>query len=182
MQIYNYDSITGEFLTPGIADESPLEPGKYLIPAFATDQEPPIIGKNQIAIYREGTWQIVPDYRGQEAYDIDENGFCVGSHDWQIGDEPGKTVVLTQNPVVPKPKWNGTQWINGRTQEEKIDAIRVVRDSLISESDWLMLPDVPITAENRIQWQVYRQALRDFTATCDVDNPIWPIQPEYITA
>jgi hypothetical protein len=67
------------------------------------------------------------------------------------------------------------------TTEEKINAIRAKRNVLISETDWLMLPDVPITAENRTQWEQYRQALRDLPDICDPDNPIWPTKPSYIT-
>lgn len=40
MKVYNYHPITNEYIGPSIADESPLEPGVYHIPGFATVVEP----------------------------------------------------------------------------------------------------------------------------------------------
>jgi hypothetical protein len=41
-----------------------------------------------------------------------------------------------------------------------LDVIRKERNRLLSESDWRVLPDSPITNKN--EWYAYRQALRDF--------------------
>lgn len=58
MKIYHYDSRTNEFVGQSDADESPLEPGVFLIPAFATDQTPPTPGANQKVVWRNGAWEI----------------------------------------------------------------------------------------------------------------------------
>lgn len=79
MKIYNYSPITKEFLGMSDADPSPLEPGQFLVPAFATVRPPPATGANQRAVYSEigAAWSIVPDFRGkyfdkdnQSAYEI----------------------------------------------------------------------------------------------------------------
>lgn len=64
MKIYNYHSITGEYLGESIADESPLEPGVCLIPAHATAEAPPQARTGQIARYLDNAWRVVEDVRG----------------------------------------------------------------------------------------------------------------------
>lgn len=63
------------------------------------------------------------------------------------------------------------------TIEEKMAVIRAERDQLLTDSDKYMVPDYPISDELREQWLIYRQILREFPTVCDVDNPIWPVQP-----
>lgn len=40
MKIYNYEAHTGKYINESYADESPLEPGVFLLPALATTIEP----------------------------------------------------------------------------------------------------------------------------------------------
>lgn len=59
MKIYNYDQ-NGKLIGSSKADPSPLEEGMYLIPARATDQEPPV-PKNGFDIYwNETKWEYRP--------------------------------------------------------------------------------------------------------------------------
>jgi len=64
MKIYNYHSKYKNFILESIADESPLEPGIFLIPAYATDIKPPICESNQIQIFNGISWDIIEDKRG----------------------------------------------------------------------------------------------------------------------
>ena len=75
MIIYNYDSITFEYIGESQASLDPEESKKqgkdiYLIPANATDKKPPIPKTNETVIFDNG-WKIVPDYRGM--YMVDES-------------------------------------------------------------------------------------------------------------
>lgn len=63
MKYYQTDEhgfLVGEF----DADESPLEPGVYLIPRGGIADAPPIAGPDQAAKYEAGAWSLVPDHRG----------------------------------------------------------------------------------------------------------------------
>ena len=64
MKIYNYHSEYKYFINTSIADESPLEPGVFLIPAHSTTIEPPTCESNQIQIFNGTSWDIVEDKRG----------------------------------------------------------------------------------------------------------------------
>lgn len=69
MVIYHYHPVNGEFLGQGEADQSPLEINVFLIPAYATDVQPPTAGENQAAIFNDGAWSIVDDFRGVVYWD-----------------------------------------------------------------------------------------------------------------
>lgn len=56
--------------------------------------------------------------------------------------------------------------------------IREVRNSLLSESDWKILPGSPLSDEEKTEWHTYRQALRDLPAnTSDPADPTYPTPP-----
>lgn len=58
MKIYHYHPETGILLGEGMADESPLEPGVWLIPAHATFTKPPTANEGQQVVIVNGTWQV----------------------------------------------------------------------------------------------------------------------------
>ena len=58
MNIYHYIADTGIFYAEGVADESPLEPGIFLVPAYATTVAPPEITEPEIAVFRNGGWNV----------------------------------------------------------------------------------------------------------------------------
>jgi hypothetical protein len=101
MQIYNYDHDTGEYQGFAIADENPLEPGEFLIPAFATTTAPPAPGTKQAAAFVAGTWALVPDHRGETWYIARGVPYVV----IQIGDPT--TMTSEGDPDQGKPAFNG---------------------------------------------------------------------------
>lgn len=56
------------------------------------------------------------------------------------------------------------------TQEELAEMKRADRDRLLQESDIRMLPDFPISAEEKELWLLYRQYLRDITKDHEFPN------------
>lgn len=69
MKVHNYDSVTGEYLGSANAQESPLEPGVFLVPAYATQQAPPAARVGFAACWRENAWAMVEDHRGERFWD-----------------------------------------------------------------------------------------------------------------
>lgn len=100
MQIFHFHPVTGEFLGIGIADQSPLEPGVFLIPAFATELQQPEASSNQIPVFNGTGWELLSDYRGSEYWLPD------GSHHVirDIGVAPPEDALFEepeQQPAVP---------------------------------------------------------------------------------
>ena len=72
------------------------------------------------------------------------------------------------------------------TAEEKAElqaqmwkSIRSERDQKLQNCDWTQLNDVPLTSNQKQQWVVYREQLRNITS--QTDDPaliVWPIQPQ----
>ena len=64
------------------------------------------------------------------------------------------------------------------TGEQLALAVRTKRDQLISDTDYLVMPDYPISADLLAKVKAYRQALRDIPEQvgfpADID---WPINP-----
>ena len=62
--------------------------------------------------------------------------------------------------------------------EHNLNALRQLRQRYLQDCDWTQMPDSPLSAEKKTEWQTYRQALRDITltATCCSDV-VWPTPP-----
>lgn len=70
MIIYRFDKRTGEYAGQHEAREDPREPGRYLIPGGATEQEPPAFDAGQVAVFDGTGWQVEEDHRGEVWYDV----------------------------------------------------------------------------------------------------------------
>lgn len=76
-------------------------------------------------------------------------------------------------------KWIGDAWVFD--EETFFSNIRLQRDTKLSNSDWTVMPDSPLSAEKQAEWQTYRQALRDVPANnasiTHLDQVVWPTPP-----
>lgn len=75
--------------------------------------------------------------------------------------------------------WNQTD----ATQEEidiKIEnqweQIRVARNEILTQCDWTILSDSPVSSSIE-EWKTYRQQLRDITNQSNPFEVVWPTQP-----
>lgn len=64
MKIYNYHPEYKTYVGSSYADPSPLEPGVFLIPAHATELEPPECSSCEIPVFNENSWDIIQNCCG----------------------------------------------------------------------------------------------------------------------
>lgn len=57
MQVYCYD-VDGVFISQEQAQESPLEPGVWLLPARSTTIAPPSVSEGQQAVWNGAVWEV----------------------------------------------------------------------------------------------------------------------------
>ena len=62
-------------------------------------------------------------------------------------------------------------------------SVRLARDFLLDETDWAMISDCPLSADDKALYTTYRQKLRDIPASTEfttaVENTKFPISPEF---
>jgi hypothetical protein len=64
MKIYHYHPEYKIYLGSSDADPSPLEPGVFLIPAYATELGPPTCTECKVPVFNGTSWDIADDCRG----------------------------------------------------------------------------------------------------------------------
>lgn len=52
------------------------------------------------------------------------------------------------------------------TNEKKFQAMKFLRDILLKECDWTMMPDCPLDDSIKEDWKAWRQWMRDITKHC----------------
>ena len=145
---------TGEYL-------GPIECWDELLPNGATWDCPPDAKEGYTRFYRNGKWEFVEDHRKEEGY---VNG-----------------VKTTIHEVGPLPKDWSTE-PPAPTKEELFVQLRSMRAGKLAASDWTVLPDAPLSADEQMAWKVYRQQLRDLPAQPGApwtsDTIPWPVEPK----
>jgi len=66
-------------------------------------------------------------------------------------------------------------------QSAHVQSMRERRNDLLLKSDFTQFNDSPLSDASKIEWGVYRQALRDITKHSNWPNLVdtdWPIEPE----
>lgn len=163
MKIYNYHPVTGEYLSATVADESPLEEGILLIPAFATDVSPPQTRPLFASVFANGKWIEVADHRGEVWFDALRN-----QHD------------ITDLGVIPDPAWVTT--LPSPTSEKLSADARSRRDALMASTAWryerhareLRISLIP--TDDIVVLDIYMQALADLTKQAGFPESItWPV-------
>ena len=82
-----------------------------------------------------------------------------------------KTVDLTEDEIE---KFNAEVAAGPTELERKLEGIRMIRNGLLSQTDWMANSDVTMSDA----WKKYRQDLRDITEGVTLSTEIvWPTAP-----
>lgn len=69
------------------------------------------------------------------------------------------------------------------TVQELASMIRSQRDAKLSATDYLVVPDYPISPEDLEAVKVYRQALRDIPEQSGFPKNVqWPVEPQFLSS
>ena len=124
MRIYHYDH-QGVYVGESPARPSPKEPGRYLIPALATDQPPPAGAEGLVPVWDGAAWALQPDFRGQAAYDPETGAerTITAPGPWPVG------LAAAPRPG-PTYDWDGAAWAESPA---KVQAAR--RNEILARLD-----------------------------------------------
>jgi hypothetical protein len=104
--VYAYHPETGEYLGTTTADLSPLDTEEtWLVPAHATEQEPPQAAERQVAVYRDGGWQLAADFRALKLWSKSSAQRVTV----KIGDTPDSLLATELEPP-PFAQWDKKVW------------------------------------------------------------------------
>lgn len=157
---------TGEYLrtiTLDDSDRDPLDREVFLIPGGCATEPPPEVAAGEVAVLRNGAWEVAEDHRGTTVY-LDG-------------------VETTVTEIGPLPEGASLE-LPPQNEADLFATLRAARDARLSASDVYVWPDRwdGYTAAERAAWTEYRQALRDLPAiTSDPANPEWPEVPAETT-
>lgn len=177
LTVYGYDALTGEFT--GAVQEF-LAQGVGL-PACACLTAPPDAQAGMVAVYQDGSWQRVPDHRGETVYPV-SGGAPVKIT--ALGDYPADTT--TQAPATAFDKWDGEKWVTDSdaqhaamvSEAEAEKALRIADANSVTQAWQTQLRLEIINDADRVsltEWMKYVQAVQAVkTNTLNIE---WPQKP-----
>ena len=113
MDVYHYSPLTKEYVGSTPADPDPEEPGRFLIPGFATTIPPKALNVGFANVFdtTSKTWLTVQDHRGETWYDITGKETEIAG----LGD-PADQGLLKTPPPPPPPSTDPKDYILNRIQ------------------------------------------------------------------
>lgn len=185
MKIYHYHRATSEFLGEGQASPDPKQIGKFLIPAYATAEEPPTVEESQVAVFDSGAkaWTVEEDNRGKEFWNKQTKDKVIIDY---LGAVKNRDELTTQEPTAYS-KWGDRTWEFDR--ELWLDQeVRPKRDELLKEvlnqidkyrnqKELVALGELETTDISEEEYKNLlqkAQQLRDLPETISCENPIFP--------
>jgi hypothetical protein len=98
--------------------------------------------------------------------------------EWHEVDEiEGLIYQLKNNIVSPMTEQELSDYRDSLTLTSTLRYVRDERDERLIRSDWTQLPSSKLSNEKKIEWETYRQALRDMPDTVTGPEVTWPEEP-----
>ena len=119
MNAYKYDSQTGEFMYEIQCQESPREPGQFLIPANATTVAPPGEQEGKARVWDGSAWGYVTDNRGKTLYSTEDSRITT-----QMSFTLNDNVPTGYTLVAPPDFENKYTFVDGEWKPQSIEEIR----------------------------------------------------------
>lgn len=173
MKVYLFDH-EGVYIGTEEAFEDPRTSGHFLLPPNGTLKNPNEIslGQGRVPRWQGQSWVAAEDHRGEIWYNTET-------------DAPVHVSSIDQNlegfANTPRPDQN-YKWENGRWKldREKVRVqLKMLRDALLTHTDFVMLSDAPFSPALKIELRDYRQALRDMDfSPINPDDIIFPEVPD----
>ncbi|MCT2388630.1 tail fiber assembly protein [Erwinia pyrifoliae] len=179
LTVYNFDSLTGEFT--GATDEY-LAQGVG-IPDSACTTAPPVAETGSVAIYRDGSWKVQADHRGETVYSTSDGTAQLIS---APGDYPAGTTLLA--PENGFDKWDGAKWVTDTGAQhaaavqaaDSEKAARIAEANSITQAWQTQLILGIITDADKNSLTAWMKYVQDVQAVNIAAAPfiIWPEKPE----
>lgn len=117
MNAYKYDSQTGEFLHEVLCQESPREPGKFLIPANATTVAPPKEQAGKAHVWNGEEWGYRDDNRGKTMYSVTDSRQTSTMSNVLGANVPDGWTLTPPPDAGNKYTFSGGQWVEQSVEE-----------------------------------------------------------------
>jgi hypothetical protein len=115
-------------------------------------------------------WYTVSKVRVDYNYETEQ----LITHSYEIFDQ-----WVTETPVIePIPQSEIRTFEQKKT--EFLTQVRTIRLEKLRDSDWTQLADSPLSDQDKVRWQIYRQALRDLpgiystNSVLNLEQVVWP--------
>ncbi|MGC0825045.1 tail fiber assembly protein [Pantoea agglomerans] len=179
LTVYNFDAVSGEFT--GSNDEY-LAQGVGL-PANACITAPPAAEAGSVALYLNGSWQVIADHRGETVYSVNDGSAVLIT---VPGDYPADTTPL--KPATIWDQWDGEKWVTDTDAQRKAEVSRVAteKSALINEANGItqawqtqLLLGIITDSDKALltAWMRYLQTIQNIDIT-EPKSIIWPGKPE----
>ncbi|RQT18213.1 phage tail protein [Burkholderia contaminans] len=182
-----YDSLTGQYIVSFLADVDPMNSERFLVPAFCTLEPLPERAPRTWPFWRDGKWEMLPDYRGVRLYRTESGAAAEIT-------VAGMTLEDTGLTEVPRPSdahvWRDGAWaideqiVADRERETAMNdffaRLEKARRQNLGKSDARITGRMSdLEAATFDAWADYQMALSNTVDAPTFPNDVvWPTEPD----